>query len=365
MMFVDRRNTQAMKYQLKAAPGNCTHEEPLFLWIADMDIRPSEAVTQAVSEFLNGDTFGYADVDISESVRAWYQRRDTEPSSEWVVPLHSVVSGASSAVRTFTSPGDKVMVFAPTYGPLYNAVVSSERRPVVIDWAKGNIDEKRLDPEAKVLLICHPNNPDGIVLGSAQLTMLSEFCEKHDILIIADEVHADLVFEGPQLPAWFDLYKKSITLNSASKAFNLSALPASAYAIIPDEKIRQRYQKVITRTHLYSGPVARVALNAAYRHGLDWFVSTVSSLAENRELLRSLFAQLLPEIPVTIGNATYFAWLNLNKYGDEKHVQQRLDEVGVVLSPGSEFQYPGYFRLNFAVSPDLLHKAVDRLSQAF
>lgn len=364
-MFVDRRDSQALKYQREAAPGNCQHEDPLYLWLADIDIPPSEVVTKAVSEFLSGDTYGYADIDISESVRHWYKRRDTELSADWVMPLHSVVSGASNAVRTFTSPGDKVMVFAPTYGPLYNAVVSSERRPVVIDWAKGNIDEKRLDPEAKVLLICHPNNPDGIVLNSAQLNMLSDFCEQHDILIIADEVHADLVFEGSHLPAWFDLYKKSITLNSASKAFNLSGIPASAYAIIPDENIRKRFQRVIKRTHLESGPVARIALNAAYQHGDEWFKQTLSALGENRELLKSLFAQLLPEIPVTIGKATYFAWLNLNKYGDEKAIQERLDDVGVVLTPGSDFQYPGYFRLNFAVSPDLLHKAVDRLSQAF
>lgn len=364
-MFADRKTSQAMKYQLEAAPGNCNHADPLFLWIADMDIPPSHNVTNAVSEYLNSDTFGYADIDISGSVSQWYKRRDTELSKEWVVPLHSIVSGAITAVRTFTSPDDKVMVFAPTYGPLYNAVVSSERRPVVIDWAKGNIDEKRLDPAAKVLLICHPNNPDGIVLSHEQLTMLSQFCEKHDILIVADEVHADLVFEGPPIPAWFDLYKKSITLNSASKTFNLSGIPASCYAIIPDETIRKRFHKVITRTHLESGPVARVALNAAYQTGSDWFDKTLSLLGENRELLRSLFAQLLPEIPVTIGNATYFAWLNLNKYGDESEIQSRLDDIGVVLSPGSEFQYPGYFRLNFAVSPDLLHKAVDRLSQAF
>lgn len=364
-MFAERSASQALKYQREAAPGNCKHEDPLFLWIADMDIPPSDTVITAISDFLRSDTFGYADIDISSSVRQWYQRRDTELSTNWVLPLHSVVSGAITAVRAFTSPDDKVMVFAPTYGPLYNAVVSSERRPVVIDWAKGNIDEKRLDPDAKVLLMCHPNNPDGIVLNHQQLTMLSEFCEKHDILIVADEVHADLVFEGPSIPAWFDLYKKSITLNSASKSFNLSGIPASAYAIIPDESIRKRFERVIARTHLDSGPVARVALNAAYRSGGKWFDNTLSLLNENRELLRSLFAQLLPEIPVTMGNATYFAWLNLNKYGDEKEVQARLDDVGVVLSPGSEFQYPGYFRLNFAVSPELLHKTVDRLSQAF
>lgn len=364
-MFVDRKNSESLKYQHDAAPGKCTHPDPLFLWIADMDIPPSGNITDAVSQYIKDDTFGYVDIDISESVREWYKRRDAELSADWVVPLHSVVSGASTAVRTFTSPGDKVMVFAPTYGPLYNAVVGSERRPVVIDWANGNIDEKRLDPAAKVLLMCHPNNPDGIVLGSQQLTMLSEFCEKHDILIVVDEVHADLVFEGPPLPAWFDLSKHSITLNSAAKSFNLSGLPASSYAIIPDSDIRKRFRRVIDRTHLGSGPVARVALNEAYQHGSAWFEQALSQLSENRTLLKSLFAQLLPEIPVTIGNATYFAWLNLNKYGDEQEIQRRLDDIGVVLSPGSEFQFPGYFRLNFAVSQELLHKAVDRLSQAF
>lgn len=270
-MFVDRRNSGAEKFDRHQAPGNCQHEDPLYLWLADLDVPPPSCVHNAVAEFLASDAFGYVETDIGAAVSHWYAKRGISTPAFTPVPLCSVIAGVHTAISVFSKPTDSIMVFTPTYGPLIEAIRTSGRIPIHVPLQAGEPTIESLDPGASMLLVCHPNNPNGSQFSEETQRQIARFCQQHDITVVSDEAHADFTFGESPVTPWAALDGGAISLASPVKSFNLAAIPAASYALIANQTKREMFADAVKQRHLSASAVSRVALNAAYQQGGDWF----------------------------------------------------------------------------------------------
>ncbi len=364
-MFVDRRGSGAVKVDRHRAPGNGQHEDPLYLWLADLDVRPPACVHQAVAAFLASDSFGYVETDITAAVARWYAARDLALPGFVPVPVCSIIAGVHTAISVFSQPADPVMVFTPTYGPLVDAIHTAGRVPVHVPLQGGQPAIDRLDPSASMLLVCHPNNPDGSQFSLETQHQIAAFCRQHNITVVSDEAHADFTFGQAPVTPWAAIDPDALSLASPVKSFNLAAIPAASYALIENCCKREMFANAIRERHLSASAVSRVALNAAYQEAGDWFTRLKQSLSHNRALSAQLARQLPAEITWTTGTAGFFMWLHLAAGRSVKQTYERINHAGVVLSPGESFGAPGWFRMNLAAHPDMLTAAFTRLHQLF
>ncbi|ANB27187.1 hypothetical protein A6F57_19580 [Alteromonas stellipolaris] len=239
-------------------------------------------------------------------------------------------------------------------------------------------------------MLCHPNNPTGTVLSEPLQHEIARFCETHNITLILDEVHSEFGFVDTETTANNSAANTKsntkntahhgnntcaikpfaidsqfaqdtiIRINSAGKAFNLSAIPAASYAIIANDELRDKFAREIDSCHLEASPVAKVALIAAYEKADDWLACVLKAIAFNRQYAQALINVLSPTTPYTLGEAGYFLWLNLN----QRFVNDTFIEVckrGVIGVDGASFNAPGYLRLNLACHPSTIKTALLRL----
>ncbi|BFT30393.1 hypothetical protein D210916BOD24_15690 [Alteromonas sp. D210916BOD_24] len=241
-----------------------------------------------------------------------------------------------------------------------------------------DIDLNSLNPKASAFVLCHPNNPDGALISTESQRAIITFCERHNIILIVDEVHSEWGFIN-NTPASVPLFGAQVRLansaclihlNSANKGFNLAGLPGASYAVITDAVRRQAFESTIQRKHLDAAAVSKVALIAAYERGGDWLEATRRAIGFNRELVSAFFHHYAIQTEYTLGAAGYFLWLNL-------HASARCDtdqtcftpavsykdclRRGVIGSDGEQFGAPGYIRLNLAMHPALIEQALNRI----
>ena len=350
-----------------------SQQEPIAMWIADMDIPPCDDVVSAVTKNLRS-TYGYQSLDIGEAVAKRFERSSPknsrfEVSSSDVVDVASVIGAIDVALRTFCKAGQKVMVLTPTYSPITETVKNNNLEPVYIpvgqpvctikekytdvawshtsnhqgiDDSFNGIDLNALDKSAVAFVICHPNNPTGTVLSASAQRKIVDFCAYHNILLITDEVHSEFAFNSHNEPTLIPIFgseldyedaneaeiseqnkiigknikhtPRIIHLNSASKAFNLASIPGASYAIIKDKKIRERFAQAINERHLNASNLGKVALIAAYENGSTWLDTVKSALAFNRKLVVRFFKHYGINVSYTMGSAGYFLWLDLASF---------------------------------------------------
>jgi cystathionine beta-lyase len=355
-------------------------------WVADMDFPIAPAVTARLTQRVGVDV-GYPAWDeaarsplpalFAERMAARYGWR---PDVDRLHELTEVLQGIALAVHHLTEPGDGVVVHTPAYPPFLQLIAATGRRLIEVP-ARGAADRFQWDYEdlaarlaagagspgaARLWILCHPHNPTGRVFGPEELGGVAELAARHDLVVLSDEIHADLVHRGathvPFAALGPDIAARTVTLSSSSKAFNLAGL---RWAILHAGHDGLHGALRALPPHLLGVPnlLAVEATEAAWTEGDGWLAAVLGVLDENRHRLADLLAERLPAVRYHVPEATYLAWLDCRElgFGDDPAVEFR--KRGVELSPGPTFGSGGrgFARLNFATSPAVLDEIVARL----
>ena len=358
-------------------------EDVLPAWVADMDFPVAPPVHRAIRDLVGRHDFGYHIVPLSPHLRDALISRmaerfswQVEPSR--IVPLVNVVQGLDASVLLHSRPEDGVIVQVPIYPPFLAAVLRSGRRlvenPLLRAADRFEIDFDRLraniDPSTRLFLLCNPHNPTGRVFERAELSALGELALEHDWIVVSDEIHADLTFPGHQhLPFASlgpELAQRTITLTSATKAFNLAGLPC-AFAIFGSDRLQQPFRDLPPHVLGHCGILDDAATHAAWTEGQPWLDEVMAYLLENRDLVLDFFARELPAVRVLPPEATYLAWLDCRDLGlPGDPFRFFLEHARVALSRGPDFGTggEGCARLNFATSRAILTEILERMAAA-
>jgi cystathionine beta-lyase len=367
---------------LRSKSGAKWHRHPgqLAAWVADMDFPPAPVVLAALRARLESGDLGYPD---------WRSHTGGTPICElfaeraahrfgWSVDVGEVrevcdvMQAVQAVLHVATQPGDGVVVLTPSYPPLMHSVTGTGRRlidqAVTADgWDLDELDDRLTRERATVLLLCHPHNPTGHVFTSRELRRLGEIAARHDLLIISDEIHADLTYSPnvhlPIAAACPEHAARIVTIHSASKAFNLAGL---RYALAHIGSPGVRVALASLPDHLLGAVnlMAADATWAAWSDGDEWLAAVLVHLDRNRALLADLLATHLPEVRYTPPAATYLAWLDCRAIGDGDAPFELFRGRGVQLSPGTDFgeNGGGFVRLNMATSSALLTRIVSTMA---
>jgi len=356
--------------------------EVLPLWVADMDFAVAAPIRRVLQRAVETSDLGYpihpAPTDLPDLFAARARERygwEVEPRRVEVVT--DVVQGMIVGVDRLSAPGDGVIVQTPVYPPFMRIVEETGRRflenPLVPGPQGFEIDLdglRRAASEARVLLLCHPQNPTGRAFRRAELEAVAEVALSHGLFVVSDEIHADLVLSGERFVPFASLAPevaaRTLTLASASKAFNVAGL-RTAVAVFGSDEVRRRFLSLPRHVRGGVSILGFEATRAAWREGGPWLEAVLEYLRGNRALVAEIVARDLPGVVYRPGEATYFAWLDCRALGLEPSpFRFFLDRARVALSDGLAFGRPGagFARLNFATSRALLREALERMAKA-
>lgn len=358
-------------------------DDTLPLWVADMDFRSPPEVVAALHKRVDHAVFGYGTVPASLArVMGEWSRREyswaIEP--EWQLWLPGVVPALHLASLALTEPGEGVLTVTPIYPPFLKVAERTGRlaqqAPLAEPTAPGEpwrLDlealEAAITPETRLLLWCQPHNPTGRAWSQEELAGLAALVERHDLLVVSDELHCDLLLDEdavhrPLAAAFPALAARIITLWAPSKTFNLAGLTA-ACAVIPDAALRARFAAAAHGLLPDVNVLGLVAAEAAYAHGDPWRQALLDVLRGHRQRLVEHVAGW-PGVAMSAPQATYLAWLDLRRAEGLAHAsgspqQALLEAAKVALSDGADFGRPGFVRLNFGTTAAQLDEALRRL----
>lgn len=368
---MDRSGTWATRWERYAG------REVIPLWVADTDFRAPDCVLEALATRLRHGVLGYttAPPGLREAIAArmlrLYRWR-VEP--DWIVFLSGVVPGLHLAARHLVGAGGHALVPTPIYHHFKRAVELAPRAhddvPLALRAGRWVFDEERLQaavrPESRLLFLCNPQNPGGTIFTRAELERLAAFAQRHDLVICADEIHADLLLDAgkPHVPVASlapEVSRRTVTLASPNKTFNFPGA-GCAWAIIEDEALRRAFSVDHHATVHDASVFGYVAALAAYRDGEPWLAAQLEYLRGNRDLVEQAVARL-PGLAMAHVEATYLAWIDARGLGAGDTHAHFLAH-GVALSPGEQFGAPGYVRLNFGTQRARLRAALERMASA-
>ena len=378
---IDRRVIPTLKVHPKVLgdlPG-----DPFPASVADMDFPVSPAIVDALGERLKHGIFGYEAVpdDLIPAVAGWQKHRH-----HWIVPHEqilrapNVLNALATAVRLFSAPGDGVILQPPVFFDFFdilrendrvavcNALVPDERQ-YRMDFV--DLERKAADPRNRLLLLCNPHNPVGRVWRRDELQTLGEICRRHDVLVISDEIHGDIVFTGHRHTPFASLgpefMANSITCLSPAKTFNIASC-CCAFSVIADDGRRAAFQAANSRlTVNKNNAFANVAMLAAYRHGEPWLEKVLQYLESNVSLVRERIRSI-PGAGLVAPEGTFLLWMDFRELGlagDELKMFLR-QQAGWVVSRGEAFgvEGSGFARVNIACPRPRLERALDDLAGA-
>lgn len=353
------------------------------MWIADMDFQVPEEAVQAIIARAGHGVFGYTGMPDSylEAVVTWMGRHHHwNIEKKWICHSPGVVTALSLLIDAYTLPGDKIIVQSPVYYPFARVVRTSGR--TLLDNPLRRVDGRytmdlenlkaQLDSSVKMIFICSPHNPVGRVWSRDELMDLAQVCLQHNILMVSDEVHADLLYKGYSHTCFPTLSKEieqhSILCTGASKTFNLAGLKTSSI-IIPNEALRSRFTAVINNYNVGSGNIfGLVATEAAYRYGDAWLANLNEYLQGNLEYMLNFMQKNLPQIPVTRPEGTYLIWMDFSalNMSDQALEDFCLKKAKIAFDPGYEFGTggSGFMRANIACPRQALEQALNQLLHA-
>lgn len=379
--IVDRTHTNCLKYDARASFfGN---PDVIPLWVADMDFRTPDFIVEAIRKRAEHEIFGYTfrPDSYSQSIVNWLKiRHNWEIKPEWISFSPGVVAGLTMAIEALSDKGDGVIVQPPVYFPFFDSVKGSGRQmienPLKLENGRYHFDlddlRRKITPTTRLLLLSNPHNPGGMVWTKEELSALAQICIEQKIIIISDEIHSDLIFEGckhtPLSGISEEVAQNCVTLMAPSKTFNTAGLTTS-FLVIPNKRHLVAYERVMRLPHLHMGNIfGTVALEAAYTHGQEWLAQLLVYLQDNYRFLENFFAEKLPKVKVMRPEATYLIWIDFSAFGlTDDDLNKRMIEAGVGLNRGTQFgkQGSGYMRINIGCPHATLKEALTRIEQAF
>lgn len=379
---ISRKNTSCLKYDF--ALQRTGRDDLLPMWVADMDFRLPDEILQPVYDRVRHGIFGYTDPDQEyfHSLADWFAKRygwQIDPGYVTVTP--GVVYALAACVRTYTSPGDAVIIQEPVYYPFREVIEDNGRRRVnsqlIQKDGKYEIDfqdfeNKIIQNNVKLFILCSPHNPVGRVWTREELTRLSDICLRHGVKVVADEIHCDFIWSGVDFVPYSSLEKKylfnAVICTSASKTFNIAGLQ-TANIFIPDKEMRQAFRKT-NAANGYSQPNALglTATQAAYTYGEEWLEELKTYIEGNITFMEDFLHHELPELIMTKPEGTYLVWVDFSNvvqsYGELKNLVQNhahlwLDDGAIFGEETSLFE-----RFNLACPRKTLQKALNQLKGA-
>jgi cystathionine beta-lyase len=381
---IERRNTHAAKWDNIARLSGIEAPDAIAMWVADMDFAAPPGVTAALTAEIERATHGYyADTGSWAAALAdWMARRHgLQVDPGWVSPTPGIVAGLGLILQAVSEPGDEVVVFPPAYHAFRKIILANERRildaHLVETGARYAMDldalRGKLTPRTKAVFLCSPHNPGGTVWSAQELRALAHLCAERDLILVSDEIHCDLVFNGarhtPTLTAAPDVADRLITCVAATKTFNLAGAHLGA-CIVTNPQLKRRLDARIQASGLgsYNG-FGMIATEAAWRTGEAWLDALLPYLARSRDLFHAGIEAGVPGARAMPLPATYLAWVDFSATGlSPQEVDARVkNRARIFASPGAQFGPGGdtWLRFNFATPRPILEQALARLTDAF
>jgi cysteine-S-conjugate beta-lyase len=371
---IDRANSDSQKW------GKYAGQDVLPLWVADMDFASPPAVAEALQRRVSHQVFGYAkpSAALHDTVVGYVARHygwKIEPS--WIVWLPGLVTGLNVAAAAYGSDGDGILSFTPVYPPFMSAPANRRRKLVAVPFARNErtlrheIDWDALaratTPSTSQLFLCSPHNPVGRAFSREELTRLAAFAVERDLVVTSDEIHCDLILDDVKHVPFATLSPgiaaRTVTLMAPSKTYNIPGL-GSAFAIIPDSKLRLAFVRSAAGMVPDINLLGLVACEAALRDGEAWRQDLLRYLRGNRDYLQEFVARELPGIRMGHVEATYLAWLDVSALKLE-NPGRFFETHGVGLADGAQYAAaPGtHVRLNFGCPRKTLVEALARMKR--
>ena len=381
--IIDRRSTSCLKYDFAAERGYPADILPF--WVADMDFRTPAPVIDALNARAAHGIFGYTQVkdDYFSVLQNWFRmRHDWKVERSDLIITPGVVFAIANAIRAFTKKGESILIQQPVYYPFANMIRQNER--VLIDsplrLIEGHyeidfedFEQKLIEHSVKLFILCSPHNPVGRVWTRAELEQLAAICLRHNVIVVADEIHEEFVRPGFRHIPFASLSDEAaaitVTCTSPSKTFNLAGLQISNI-FIRNEELRRCFKEELSRTG-YDEPntLGLTGAKSAYEHGAAWLTELLAYLEENNTRTRTFLAQHLPKVTLIEPEGTYLLWLDFSAYGlsDEELNAKIIRDAHLWLDDGPIFGAggSGFQRINTACPWATLETGLKNLAAAF
>ena len=381
--IIDRRNTSCLKHDFAVERGYPADILPF--WVADMDFRAPAPVIDALKARAEHGIFGYTQVkdDYFAVLQNWFRtRHDWTVERRELILTPGVVFAIATAIRAFTELGDAVLIQQPVYYPFANMIRQNKRtlvdNPLRLIEGRYQIDfedfeQKIVEHGVKLFILCSPHNPVGRVWTRAELEQIAAVCLRHNVIVVADEIHEEFVRPGFRHVPFASLSEEAaattITCTSPSKSFNLAGLQISNI-FIRNAQLRRRFKEELSRTG-YDEPntLGLTGAKAAYEHGAEWLTELLAYLEENNARTKAFLAQHLPKVQLVEPEGTYLLWLDFRAYGlsDEALNEKIIREAHLWLDDGPIFGAggSGFQRINIACPWSTLENGLEHLAKAF
>lgn len=379
ILYVDRKGTHCEKWD--GLGERFGREDLLALWVADMDFRVPQCVLEAEKDYLDTGVFGYyhPSEGYYQAFMDWEQEHHGySVQREWLRFSPGVVPAINWLIQIFTKPQDRVLVLTPVYYPFLHAVRDNERTLVACQLVHQDgqysvdlaaFEAAIAENQVRMFIMSSPHNPVSRVWRREELTAMLDICKKHGVLVLSDEIHQDLTFDGhkhiPSATAG-DYSHMVITLTAASKTFNLAGCQ-NAFVVLPDAKLRKEYDAFTKRIHIREGnPFGYIAVEAAYRGGKAWLQQVQEIIWNNYGYLREQLAIHLPKACVTPLEGTYLMWVDFAAYLQPEEMERFFEETcGIAVDYGAWFEGDGqsHIRINLATSRENVEKAFSSILQ--
>ncbi|KAA0566005.1 MalY/PatB family protein [Rossellomorea aquimaris] len=374
---IERTNTHSVKWSFPA-------EDVIPMCIADMDFQVSPAIVDAMNRKAQHGIYGYTTFSdrYFESVISWWKRRfQMEIEKEWISFSPGIIPGINVLLSVLTEPGDGVIIQDPVYYPFYSTIenhgCSVMKNTLLYEDGVYSIDfddleEKARHPRTKLLILCSPHNPVGRVWTQEELMKIGSIAKRHDLWIISDEMHGDLVYKGyehiPLFKGDDSLVERSILCAAPSKTFNIAGLQTSIL-LIPNKDLRDKYNEKLTGYGLMRPNVFGIeGTIAAYEEGEPWLNELLMVLEENKQYVLNYLEQHLPELKGITPQATHLIWMDCTELGmtGEELCTFFLNKAKVKFDEGFKFGQSGhtFVRMNIACPKERIDLALRRIHEA-
>lgn len=379
--IIDRTNNFSAKWS--EMNKNFGSNDLLPMWVADMDFLTAPCIMEALKDRLEQGIFGYTTRPSSynESIVNWLDNRFSwKIKKEWLMFSPAVITSISLLIQNLTQKNDKIMIQEPVYSPFHNIVELNERDLVISPLIKLDDGSYIMDYEdieakikdVKIFILCNPHNPVGRVWTREELTRLGQICLKHNVIVISDEIHSDIILKNhkhtPFASISKEFCKNTITCMAPTKTFNLAGLQSS-FLVMSNPYYYEVMDRAFSTLDIKrNNAFSLVATEAAYNYGEDWLDELIKYIEDNVDFAIEYIKTNIPKLKVKKPEGTYLLWVDFNGLNvDEKDLKDALINKGrVALSSGSSFGIggDGYYRINLACPRAMVLEALKRIEFA-
>lgn len=377
---IERRGTHCSKWDMIEKLHGVPAASGIPMWVADMDFAPPAAVQERFEQIIRHGIYGYFGDDAAylEAIRWWMaERHGWQVAKEAIFTTHGLVNGTGLCLEAFTRPGDAVVMFTPIYHAFARVIRAGGRSvtEVPLATAEGryvpdfDAAARALTGREKMLILCSPHNPGGRVWTEAELRGYADFARAHDLILVSDEIHHDLVYPGHRhrvletvVP---EIADRLVTMTATTKTFNIAGIH-TGNVIIHDPALRQRFAAVATALGISANAFGPQAVEAAYSPaGAAWLEALLAYLDGNRKVFDAGIAAI-PGVRSMPLEGTYLAWVDFSGTGmTPAEFGARVKGAGIAASTGFGAGDADFLRFNFATRRALVEEAVGRLQAAF